>query len=37
MTSTQIGSISFGHENFIHAIAGMQAAIDAMATQGATS
>lgn len=37
MTSTQIGSISFGHENFIHAIAGMQAAIDAMAAQGAAS
>ena len=31
MTSLQIGSISFGHENFIHAIAGMQAAFDAMA------
>lgn len=40
MTALQIGSISFGHENFINAIAGMQAAFDAMAaasTPGATS
>jgi len=39
MTSLQIGSISFGHENFINAIAGMQAAFDAMAAaaEGATS
>jgi aminoglycoside phosphotransferase (APT) family kinase protein len=31
MTALQIGSISFGHDNFINAIAGMQAAFDAMA------
>jgi aminoglycoside phosphotransferase (APT) family kinase protein len=39
MTSLQIGSISFGHDNFITAITGMQAAFDAMAaaTEGATS
>ncbi len=39
MTALQIGSISFGHDNFINAIAGMQAAFDAMAAaaEGATS
>jgi len=40
MTALQIGSISFGHDNFINAIAGMQAAIDAMAAaelEGSTS
>lgn len=39
MTALQIGSISFGHDNFIAAIASMQAALDAMATSaaGATS
>lgn len=38
MTALQIGSISFGHDNFINAIAGMQAAFDAMAAaQGASS
>ncbi len=37
-TALQVGSISFGHDNFINAINGMQAAIDAMAqAQGATS
>lgn len=39
MTALQVGSISFGHDNFITAIAGMQAAFDAMASTptGATS
>jgi aminoglycoside phosphotransferase (APT) family kinase protein len=39
MTALQIGSISFGHDNFIKAIDGMQAAFDAMAAaaEGATS
>jgi hypothetical protein len=39
MTALQIGSISFGHDNFITAIAGMQAAFDAMAAaaEGAPS
>jgi hypothetical protein len=39
MTALQIGSISFGHDNFITAIAGMQAAFDAMAAaaEGASS
>lgn len=37
-TALQVGSISFGHDNFINAIIGMQAAIEAMAaTQGASS
>ena len=37
-TALQVGSISFGHDNFINAVNGMQAAIDAMAqAQGATS
>ena len=37
-TALQVGSISFGHDNFINAISGMQAAIDAMThAQGATS
>lgn len=39
MTALQIGSMSFGHNEFINAIAGMQAAFDAMApaAQGAES
>jgi aminoglycoside phosphotransferase (APT) family kinase protein len=37
MTSMQIGSISFGHDNFITAIGGMQAALDSMAQQGGAS
>jgi aminoglycoside phosphotransferase (APT) family kinase protein len=38
MTALQVGSISFGHDNFINAIAGMQAAMDAIAAaQGASS
>jgi aminoglycoside phosphotransferase (APT) family kinase protein len=39
MTALSIGSISFGHDNFINAIADMQAAFDAMAAaaEGATS
>jgi len=37
-TALQVGSISFGHDNFINAIDAMQAAIDAMArAQEATS
>lgn len=36
-TALQVGSISFGHENFINAIAGMQAALDAIAAEGAAS
>jgi aminoglycoside phosphotransferase (APT) family kinase protein len=35
MTAMQIGSISFGHDNFINAISGMQAAFDAMAAAAA--
>ena len=39
MTALQVGSISFGHDNFINAIADMQAAFDAMAAaaEGASS